>query len=72
MENDKLTIGSVAGEISGIMSGIFSTAQVALGLGPTTSLNAEQEATYYRETLQRILDQSTRAEAVWREYMDSI
>jgi len=71
MSDSKPTMGSVAGEISGIMSGIFSSARSALTIGPTTSVDAKQEAAFYRETLERILRQSTRAEAVWREYMDS-
>lgn len=70
MTNGKPTIGSVAGELSGILSGVCGGAKAALKLGPKTSVNAEQEAAYYREVLQRILDQSTRAEAVWREYME--
>ena len=72
MPDSKPTMSSVAGTLSGILSGVLGSAQAALRLGPTTSLNAEQEAAYYRETLQRILDQSTRAENVWSEYMDSL
>jgi hypothetical protein len=70
--NDKPTIGSLAGEISGIMSGIFTDAKVGLDLGPKTSLNVKQEAEYYRGILERILVKSERAENAWREYMDSI
>jgi hypothetical protein len=72
MTESKPTMGSVAGQISGIMSGIFSSAQSALALGPKTSTSAKMEAAFYRETLERILRQSTRAEEVWREYMDSL
>ena len=69
--NDKPTIGSLAGELSGIMSGIWSDATVALDLGPKMTTGPMVEAAYYRETLERILRKSTRAENVWREYMDS-
>ena len=70
-DDSKPTIGSVAGQLSGILNGVLTTSQVALDLGPKTSLNAKMEAAYYREVLERILKQSTRAEAVWREYMDN-
>jgi hypothetical protein len=72
MTASKPTMGSVAGQISGIMSGVFADADSALKLGPSTSLNAEQERDFYRYALQRILEKSTRAENVWREYMDTI
>ena len=70
--DDKPTMGSVAGQISGIMSGVFADADAALKLTKQTSLDVDQERDFYRYALQRILEKSTRAEAVWREYMENI
>jgi hypothetical protein len=58
-------MGNVAGTISGIMSGIQTEARIALRTADTST-------EYYVEALQRILDRATRAENVWREYMDSL
>lgn len=65
MPDSKPTMGSVAGQISGIMSGIKTEARIALRTDDTST-------EYYVEALQRILARATRAENVWREYMDSL
>jgi hypothetical protein len=59
---------STLGQVSAIMLGIHTASNVALDLGPKTSVDSEQEAKFYRGILQGIVDQAAKAERIYQDW----